>query len=350
MSPSAAIITGHAREALAWLEPGSAHAIVTSPPYWRQRDYGHPDQLGQEPAALEYVDHLVAILEAAGRALRPGGALWLNLADTYHRGELAGIPWRVAFALHAAGYRLRQDVIWHKPNPMPESVRDRCTRAHEYLFYLTKPGPAFFDNVAIAEPAAYPAGPGNTRPPRSAPSDRLRSGLHATGGRATRNPRSVWTITPARYAGAHFATMPEALVRRCLEATVPALACPACGAGYQRIVARTRTPTRPGARSKTYAAAGGARTIGNRDPRRHVTTTRTIGHAAGCDCAAADAVPGLVLDPFAGAGTVPAVAVGLGRRAVAVELNPDYAALAVDRIRAACPAADLTLITYPRKG
>ena len=323
MTPTATIITGDARAALDWLEPGSVHAIVTSPPYWRQRDYGHPDQLGQEPTAAEYVDHLVAVLEAAGRGLRPGGALWLNLADTYHRGELAGIPWRVALALQAAGWKLRQDIIWHKPAPMPESARDRCTRAHEYLFLLRRPGPAFFDAWAIAEPAT-------------------------TGG--TRHPRSVWRIPHGGYPGAHFATMPMILVRRCLEATVPALACPACGAGYQRIVARTRTPTRPGVSSKTYAAAGGARTTGNRDPRRHVTTTRTIGHAAGCDCAAADAVPGLVLDPFAGAGTVPAVAVGLGRHAVGVELNPEYAALAVDRIRAACPAVDLRLLLYPRKG
>ena len=321
MTATATVIVGDARVALAGMEPASVHAIVTSPPYWRQRDYGHPDQLGQEPTADAYVDNLAGVLELAARALRPDGTLWLNLADTYHRGELAGIPWRVALELQRRGLRLRQDVIWHKPAPMPESVRDRCTRAHEYLFLFARERRYHFDALAIAEPAT-------------------------TGG--TRHPRTVWRFPHAGYRGAHFATMPPALVRRCLEATVPALTCPACGKAYERIVARERIPTRPGARSKTYAAAGGARPgaeTGNRDPRRHVTTTRTIGLAAGCDCASADAWPGAVLDPFAGAGTVAAVAAELGRSSVSVELNPDYAAQAVDRIRAAAPDYPVSIST-----
>jgi DNA modification methylase len=223
---------------------------VTSPPYFGLRDYGHPGQLGLEKTPAEYVAALVEVFDDVRDLLADDGVLWLNLGDSYagsgkgpagnlgakhnerhmehiHSAiipsglkpkDLIGIPWRVAFALQAAGWYLRQDIIWHKPNPMPESVTDRCTKAHEYLFLLAKSERYFFDAAAIKEPASQ--------------ADRVRSDKmggnkgddthHSPGslftGSETRNRRSVWTITPKPYKGAHFATFPPALIEPCILA------------------------------------------------------------------------------------------------------------------------------------
>lgn len=281
--------------------------IMTSPPYWGLRDYGHAGQIGMEPTIGEFIDALVEVFELCRDVLADDGTAWVNMGDSYLPGkQIAGQPWRLAFALQDAGWYLRQDIIWSKPNPMPESVRDRCTKAHEYIFLLSKRERYYFDAEAIKEPAVGGI-PGNTRPIKGAIEDpvahRTRVGLQSYAdrqrskrdsfkrdgskreqaipgqqcgthrpGRAesewdvgTRNKRSVWTVASEPYAGAHFATFPAALIEPCILAGCP-----------------------PG---------------------------------------------GIVLDPFFGSGTTGQVAQALGRRFVGVELNPDYKALQDERLR-----------------
>lgn len=231
---------------------------VTSPPYFGLRDYGHAGQLGLEATPAEYVAAMVEVFDLVRELLADDGVLWLNLGDSYnaHPGQrkttdaagakqhsvrgataapsrsvaelkpkdLLGIPWRVAFALQAAGWYLRQDVIWHKPNPMPESVTDRCTKSHEYLFLLSKSERYFFDNDAIKEPANCPEGAGNVsgnsyiKAAETDPRMRTKAGLAEIGARDTRNKRSVWTVPTMPYSGAHFATFPPALIEPCILA------------------------------------------------------------------------------------------------------------------------------------
>jgi DNA modification methylase len=303
---------------------GYFHTVVTSPPYWGLRDYGlGKDSLGLEPTPELYVQHLVDIFREVGRTLRDDGTLWLNIGDSYAsqggsrtegshdngvgRGpavggvriptpglkpkDLVGIPWMLAFALRADGWYLRSDIIWHKPNVMPESVKDRPTKAHEYLFLLSKSKRYYYDADAIREPTvgtnlhdltgpSYKA-PGQTRQtgsrnPVSHKGSYFNRGKTATHqlGRSSaaprqdnpagRNRRSVWNIATQPYPGAHFAVFPEKLVEPCILAGSPK--------------------------------------------------------------------GGLVLDPFAGSGTVGVVAKQLGRNAVLVDAKPEYTELARQRI------------------
>jgi len=260
------ILTGDCRETLTTLPAESVHCCVTSPPYWGLRDYGTPGQLGLEPTPEEYVANMVGVFREVRRVLRDDGTVWLNLGDSYSSGgrttqvaptlrtkghdeasgkaeylqgfavrpgavkgllgkQLIGIPWRVAFALQADGWWLRQDIIWHKPNPMPESVTDRCTKAHEYMFLLSKSARYYYDAEAIAEPSIYPD---DNRKSRSAETDK-RMPTDSIGGvrpgsatYPTRNRRSVWTVPTAPYHGAHFATFPPALILPCILAGCPA--------------------------------------------------------------------------------------------------------------------------------
>ncbi len=302
--------------------------VVTSPPYYGLRDYGHPGQIGLESTPEEYVAAMVEVFECVRELLADDGVLWLNLGDSYaaNRGyqvsstlmngeatnraqacsgrgmrasefglkpkDLIGIPWRVAFALQAAGWWLRQDIIWSKPNPMPESVTDRCMKSHEYLFLLSKSERYYFDQAAIAEPLAESSierlsqptieqhhgsdrVPGKTNGPMKAvgprfggakygddksEQSRTKSGSEWTDSASgKRNRRSVWTIPTQPYSGAHFATFPQALVEPCVLAG-----------------------SRPG---------------------------------------------DIVFDPFMGSGTVAQVAQRLGRQYLGCELNPEYQAL-----------------------
>ena len=217
------IIVGDVRSTLGYLEDNTIQTCITSPPYWGLRDYGNPDQIGLEPTPEQYVETLVEIFDDVRRVLAKDGVLWLNLGDSYagnnsrasNNGragygnpregiytrtgaglkpkDLVGMPWRVALALQREGWYLRQDVIWHKTNPLPESVNDRCTRSHEYLFMLTKSARYRFNADAIREPS-------NTK------------------GYETRNKRDVWSIPVKPFKGAHFAVMPEALVEPCVLA------------------------------------------------------------------------------------------------------------------------------------
>jgi DNA modification methylase len=298
---------GDCREVLASLPADSVDCVVTSPPYWGLRDYGNEGQLGLERTPDEYVANMVAVFAEVRRVLKPTGTCWLNLGDSYasstksdertpaersksstlgpkrnglggdnaaHKAvsfgtrridpglkpkDLVGIPWRVAFALQADGWYLRSDIIWSKPNPMPESVTDRPTKAHEYLFLLTKSARYYFDADAVREPHVGPLhNPGN-----KTDNGRLTSSMghleepdRVWGNVGGRNIRSVWNIATRPYPGAHFAVFPPELPERCIKAGSPA--------------------------------------------------------------------NGVVLDPFGGSGTVGMVANRLSRRAILIDLNPEY--------------------------
>ena len=308
-----------------WIEPKSVQMCVTSPPYFGLRDYGHPGQLGLEQTPEQYVAAMVEVFRCVRDVLADDGTLWLNIGDSYNAAgrtghgtrvgfkqgtnrasaegadncrpsvdglkpkDLIGIPWMLAFALRADGWFLRQDIIWHKPNPMPESVRDRCTKAHEYMFLLSKSERYFFNNDAIREPwegeAAKAVAIGTKKVGQRGINDSARRGLAE--GQATqfqkqghsgyfgadgkcllnplgKNKRSVWTVATRAYKGAHFATFPPALIEPCILAG-----------------------SRPG---------------------------------------------DIVLDPFMGSGTTAQVALQHGRRAIGCELNSEYIDLIHQRL------------------
>ena len=250
------LVLGDCRNVLPTLPAGSVHCCVTSPPYFGLRDYGHENQIGLERTAEAFVQELVEVFREVRRVLRDDGTLWLNLGDSYNanrgastsisdgtagrghpthrRGlttptlknkDLIGIPWRVAFALQSDGWYLRQDIIWHKPNPMPESVKDRCTRAHEYIFMLTKSAKYYYDAGAIKEPSVMRPQNRNTKRSEHPKGDSGR-GAHVRpeGGTSyeSRNRRSVWTVATKSYKGAHFATFPPKLIEPCILAGCPA--------------------------------------------------------------------------------------------------------------------------------
>ena len=248
---------GDTLEVAKQLPSQSVQTIVTSPPYWGLRDYGDPNQLGLEPTPEEYVTNLVKIFREYRRVLSDDGTLWLNLGDTYnanYRGggqetaseiqknnkgtvdfmnssrnkidlppkNLVGIPWRVAFALQQDGWYLRQDIIWHKPNPMPESVKDRCTKAHEYIFLLTKSQKYFYDAEAVKEVADTAPTTRNKHAEGYqadyAKGDRFSKGERVFGADGKRNKRSVWTVSTKPFSEAHFAVFPPDLIEPCILA------------------------------------------------------------------------------------------------------------------------------------
>jgi site-specific DNA-methyltransferase (adenine-specific) len=264
---------GDCLEVLRTMADASVHCCVTSPPYWGLRDYGHDGQIGLEATPEEYVARMVEVFREVRRVLRDDGTLWLNLGDSYASKSLAGIPWRVAFALQADGWYLRQDIIWHKPNPMPESVTDRCTKAHEYVFLLSKSARYYYDADAIKEPASSMGkssgsncfrGAGHFRESAGGPAKRDGRDMASVGRGPDRNRRDVWTIATKPFNGAHFAVMPPELVEPCI--------------------------------------------------------------LAGCPKG------GVVYDPFTGSGAVGEQALLLGRDFEGSEINPDYHAIAQHRI------------------
>ena len=269
------IIPGDCIEGMRTLPDASVHCCVTSPPYWLLRNYNHDGQIGLESTPEAYVARMVEVFREVRRVLRDDAVLFLNLGDTYSSGkQLVGIPWRVAFALQADGWLLRQDIIWQKRNPLPESVTDRCTKAHEYVFLLAKSERYFYDAEAVSEASTGQCGAAasfrrttkdHLIPGQSAVQHRMNRKDREDSGR--RNRRSVWTISTKPYSGAHFAVMPPDLVEPCIKAGCPE--------------------------------------------------------------------GGTVLDPFAGSGTTLAVAAEQGRNAIGCELNPEYIALAKKRIREA---------------
>ncbi len=389
-----AIAIGDALTVLRTLPAGSAQSCVTSPPYWGLRDYGMAGQLGLEADFRDYISAMVAAFGEVRRVLRRDGTLWLNLGDCYsaaggerakgYRGAhtaagsgkqaariaamgpvmqpnrqpqpglppkcLVGMPWRVALALIDDGWTLRSDIIWSKPNCLPESVSDRPTKAHEYLLLFTRQERYFYDADVIREPHRTPldararkqgvnpmGGQAALRPRgnmEAAPAERY----YASGGR---NARSVWEIPTEPFAGAHFATFPAALVEPCIRAgTSEGGCCPACGAPWHRIMGDREVAGGRSSgnirRTPGSARIDGASHVGRGFPW-WPTTRVTTGWQASCGCDAGEPAPCTVLDPFAGAGTTGLVAARLGRRFIGIEINPAYADLAAERIRADAP-------------
>ena len=243
---SSTILVGDALERLQELPDESVQCVVTSPPYWGLRDYGVDWAYGLEPTLNRYISIMVEVFSEVRRVLRKDGTLWLNLGDVFWGGkgkhlvlkpkDLIGLPWRIAFALQADGWYLRSDIIWHKPNPMPESVTDRPTRAHEYVFLLTKSARYFYDADAIRgapKDSARASWHGDFKP-RS--KERREDEQQAEGA----NKRSVWTIATKGFPGAHFATFPPALVEPCILAGSrggDTILDPFCGSGTTGLVA-----------------------------------------------------------------------------------------------------------------
>ena len=333
------IYTGNCLDILPTLPAQSVHCCVTSPPYWGLRDYGHADQLGNERTPAEYVQRMVQVFREVKRVLRDDGTVFVNLGDTYGSGkQLTGIPWRVAFALQDDDWILRQDIIWHKPNPMPESVQDRCTKAHEYVFLLTKQPRYYYDAEAVKEENSPTSKMGGVyaNDSKQTQCGNGHSGIAAEGKIniwAGRNRRSVWTVTTSPYKGAHFATMPPKLVEPCILAGCPAQVCPSCGAGLKRMVSVVNSIGRV-----DKSGSDGFVDYGMSRGRAGSAITDTIGWQPTCNCGADQFSSGVVLDPFAGSGTTGAVATSLGRNFVGIELNPAYVELAEERIGNSQPA------------
>lgn len=367
------ILVGDVRERLAELPDESVHCVVTSPPYFGLRSYldvgdvNKHREIGLEPTLAEYIDTMTAVFRDVRRVLRSDGVCWLNIGDSYaanrgtgdsplvgrkqasNAGSLLGrltvpdglkpkdlmmVPARLALALQADGWWLRSDCIWHKPNPMPESVTDRPTNAHEHIFLLTKSARYWYDSDAVREQpadyerkggtAAWTAGSGHTNGIGS-------STFHQMNPNGA-NLRNVWSIATVGFPGAHFATFPPEIPRRCIKAgTSERGACAACGAPWSRVVERTAMEIRRsdwGEGAGTRTAASGTMT---KPP-----TSQTLGWQPGCTCDA-DVIPCTVMDPFFGSGTTGLVADQLGRDCIGIELNPTYADIAEKRIRGDAP-------------
>ena len=303
--------------------------------------------MGLEETPEEFIAGMVGVFAEVKRVLRDDGTLWVNIGDTYVDKNLIGIPWMLAIALRLDGWVLRQDIIWSKPSPMPEAVVDRCCKAHEYIFLLSKQKTYYFDPVAIKENVGVP-----TRRAATFRDDRyINDEARNNSGNFDHKPpckegslsldgtnkRSVWEVASVNYGKGHFAVFPPKLINPCILAGTSAKGCcPVCGTPVERQVEKERVATRPGLDTKV---TGDSATEGNRDPGRHVTSTRTTGWAWGCDCnpnadIATTARPCVVLDPFAGSGTTLAESVRLGRRAIGCELNPEYIPLIEERVKA----------------
>ncbi len=385
---SVTIINADVIEGLRSLADESVHCCVTSPPYFGLRDYGVDGQIGLETTPDVFVARLVEVFREVRRVLRSDGTLWLNIGDSYAndgkwggatsgkhvsavhgesgigRGkrqtglkpkDLIGIPWMLAFALRADGWWLRQDIIWAKPNPMPESVTDRCTKAHEYVFLLTKSERYFYDAEAIKEAAIWgapnspqsinsPYGQGFTRRAKKVERghEREHEGFAARWDGMTkaeqaamgRNKRSVWSIATTPFPEAHFATFPTELPENCVKAgTSKKGCCPTCAAPWERQTVGwypscacygvPELPAYPPEPKPEPAKAAW------REACTAITARRNelIGAAE-----ALPVEPAVVLDPFSGAGTTALVADRLQRHAIGVELNPEYAAMSERRI------------------
>jgi site-specific DNA-methyltransferase (adenine-specific) len=314
--PRNTILIGDATEQLRALPGGSVDCVMTSPPYYQLRNYDAAGQLGLESSVEGWVTGLRQVMRQVARVLKPSGALWLNLGDSFSRHHRYGAPpkallmapERLLLTLAEDGWLLRNKVIWSKSNPMPSSTRDRLTLTWEVVYFLVRSPSYYFDLDAVREPhisSAQPAKPHVATVEATAwagPLAASRDGLAKAkaagrpGHPLGKNPGDVWRIATSGYRGAHFATFPTALVRRPILATCPKLVCSHCGRAWEPVRAKGTGPVGPSCR---FAA----------NPR-----------------------PGVVLDPFLGSGTVGVVAQDVGRDWLGIELNSDYAALARQRL------------------
>lgn len=325
LSPLGRILVGDARERLADLEAASVDCVITSPPYFGLRDYGHPRQLGLEPDVEAWVADIVAVAEQISRVLKPTGAMWLNVGDGYSNHAREGTPkkslllgpQRLAVALIHAGWTIRNQVVWAKTNPMPSSVRDRLSCGYEVLLLCVRSRRYFFDLDAVrvpllTRPAERPGAADYLYLPEAAVPAGYdlddNHGLNAlkVAGRAGhplgKNPGDVWQVPTAGFRGAHFATFPLTLVEKPLLTTCPERVCATCGQPWIR---------QPVNRRKRIPAMGALR--------------------PDCDCGV-ETTPGVVLDPFLGAGTVALAAERHRRHWLGIELNPVFVNLAERRL------------------
>jgi DNA modification methylase len=327
-------------------------------------------QIGLEKTPGEFVTKIVKVFMEVLRVLKPTGTLWLNIGDTYAQSSygtgggwaknekpyhnapsqkrslfsdpgykhglknknIVGIPFRVAFALQEAGWYLRQDIIWNKPNPMPESVTDRCTKAHEYIFLLSKSPNYYYDAEAIKTESFDPnddrGGRGNQK---RIPTEKI-SGIRNSGIYPKANKRSVWTVTTQPYSEAHFATFPEKLIEPCILAgTSEKGCCSECGKPYKRIVKKKLIPTYKASFNSVIDKRDLEADIqdqgSNRSKDGHKPLwayySETVGWRATCKCEA-EIVPAIVLDPFNGSGTTTILSRKKGRDSIGIELNEKY--------------------------
>ncbi len=324
--PEGRVLVGDATDQLRQLPAGSVDCVVTSPPYWALRNYEVAGQVGLEPSVHHWVDRLVAVMDEVARVLKPGGVVWLNLGDTYARTDRHGAPpkglvlapERLLLALTHRGWRVRNKVVWAKPNAVPSSVRDRLNTTWEPLYLLVRDGRYHFDLDAIRVP--HRSRPSRTRQDRIArrrpvwagPLAGDQAGLSLLKARGLvghplgKNPGDVWAVGTSSSRGGHHATFPQALIERPILATCPARICRSCGRPWQR-----------------------------QPVTRHLGRAAILGQLVPV-CACGDGwQPGLVLDPFMGSGTTGVVAERLGRRWLGIELNPAFAAAGELRIRRA---------------
>lgn len=347
--PRNTLLAGDAAAVLSRLPASSVDCVITSPPYFQLRDYGVKGQIGLEPTIDAWVSSLRRVFAQVARVLKPSGSLWLNLGDSYSQHPQLGAPVkslvcapeRLLLALTQDGWLCRNKVIWAKTNPMPVSVVDRLSNTYDVVYFLVRSRRYFFDLDAIREP--HKSATLRPRAPSVAPEKTWAGPLASASnhglarikseGRAGhvlgKNPGDVWRIAASHYRGAHFATFPHTLVERPLRATCPEQICTKCGEPWRRAVSVTRSS------APTVAREGFVR----RYPTR-IEVTRVAGDLAPCPCNA-DAVPGVVLDPFFGTGTVGQVALANGRDWIGIELNPGYRKMARARL-AAAPRSDAT--------
>jgi site-specific DNA-methyltransferase (adenine-specific) len=324
--PRNTLLTGDADSVLAGLLTGSVDCMITSPPYANAlRDYGVAGQLGREPTVAEYVENLMTVLRQVRRLLKDSGALWLNLGDSFSKhvsqgaptGSLLLAPQRIALALSADGWIVRNVAIWHKPNPLPQSAADRLSPTYEVVIFATKSRRYFFDLDAIRIPhrSADRARPQERERTRRYQGNNTGLGRLKAAGRVGnvrgKNPGDLWTIPTAVDRLSHQATFPHALIERPILATCPERICVQCDAAWTR-------PTRIRSRRTS-------------EGMRHV---REVGELRRCDCFAPSR-PGVVLDPFMGTGTTAVVAERLNRDWLGIELNSTFSKLAEDRLRSA---------------
>jgi DNA modification methylase len=353
------VLTGDVRDRLADLPASSVHCVMTSPPYFGLRNYNHEDQIGLEESLDEYIRELVAVGDDLRRVLRDDGSWWLNLGDSYgdNKQKLL-VPHRVAIALQEDGWTVRNDVTWVKPAPMPQSVKDRLNTTTEQVFHLTPRPDYWYDLDAIREPHAESShermasdAPVKPTPQRVLEQAHAQSGgvnedgdLHSAG----KNPGDVFEVTTKPFPDAHFAVYPPELCEKPLKASCPPQVCADCGAPYEREVEEKPRELPDSGRvwdemSGQYRTVEsvkriedkntGGGTRRNGDPVTAIGTDREFkGWRQTCDCDTDDTEPGIVLDPFAGAGTTLLKAKELGRRFVGIELNPEYADMARARV------------------
>jgi len=324
-----AILNGDAKETLKQLPNDSVHCCVTSPPYYKLRDYGAKGQIGQETTLSAYIDSLVSVFHEVKRVLHPSGTLWLNLGDTYSNKSLMMVPARVVMALQDAGWTLRSNIVWHKKAPMPESITDRPTNAWEPIYLLSKNTEYFYDAEAVKEPSV---GPKNTRPfGKAKNADRNDQGRTFTYS-SKRNLRNVWQLGPEPYRGSHFAPFPTEIPRRAILAgTSERGCCPVCFNPWKRVVEKKHISGVYGDLRKRADAPGAVTSKTSVFRTGDAVETRTAGWKPTCNCGESHTLPCIVLDVFGGSGTSGKVALELGRRGVLVELNPEYCKLAKER-------------------